>query len=96
MYQVYVKSHSEAQDFIAEYSEEQLEDRICQIPYANEDEDGFGFIKCGGTLIDVPEGYKCKRCLQTYSYEDELSIEQEIEKAEALHDDYLEANATGN
>lgn len=84
MYQVLVKSHTDVPDFEAEYSEEELEGR-CLIPYAD-DEYMIG-ASCGGKLEKTKEGFKCKSCKEKY-------IDKDL--AEAIYDNALEAEATGN
>mgnify|MGYP001618973983 CR=1 FL=1 len=92
MYQVYVKSHCEAPDFEAEYTEKELKAGICLIPYDEGlADDDYGYlpipVQCGGKLFPTVDGFKCKSCKQEY---------QDIEKQEAIYNDALEASATGN
>ena len=75
-YSVYVKSHCEASDFEAEYTERELKNRKCKIPYIDdveEDEDGSMIGtggECGGKLIKTHEGLKCQSCKQVYREEE--------------------------
>lgn len=71
-YSIYIKSHAEAPDYEASFSEIELKNGHCLIPYAEpeEDEEGNWYahgVKCGGKLIPFGEGgFKCTSCEVIY------------------------------
>jgi hypothetical protein len=68
-YLVYVKSHCEAPDYEAVFSEDELTDKKCLVPYAEDYDKETGQAiggKCGGKLVKTKDGYKCQDCNAHY------------------------------
>lgn len=77
-YEVYIKSHSESPDYEAEFSENDLKDLVCKIPWADDvDEEGHAIgTMCGGKLTPLGYGgFKCSACQQVYQELEEYETE---------------------